>query len=220
MATYNRNYIIDRALSSLRDQSIKDFELIEINEGKSVLDKLSGLNYKYIQCPCKTTLPNALNMGFKIAEGEFITFLDDDDILYPNALIDMLSGFTDESIMTIYANVRREFTKIGKIEIFPNRDLMRSMGNVLNQNWACNCAKMYRHDALFQSNAFDRCKSTYLEDWEYSLAVIQKFGINSCKYINKIVGEVYVTDKSMTTNGNGIMDTEANMVRREYGSIR
>ena len=131
MATHNRTYIIDRALSSLRDQTFKDFELIVINEGKSVLDKLSGLNYKYIQCPCKTTLPNALNVGFKLSEGEFITFLDDDDILYPNALTDMLDGFTDDGIMAIYANVRREFTKIGKVEIIKNKDIMRPMGNNL-----------------------------------------------------------------------------------------
>ncbi len=216
MATYDREQIIDRALSSLRDQSFKDFELIVINEGKSIIGKLDGLKYKYIQCNEKTTLPHSLYLGYKIAEGDYITFLDDDDIMYPNALYDMLSGFTEDRIKAVYANCRREFTKIGKSEIFPNRDIMLSKNNIMSLNWAVNCAKMYRHDALIESEAFEGCQSTTLEDWEYSLAVSKKFGIGSWKYINKIVSEVYVTDKSMTSNMGKQMNEDGSSVSKLY----
>jgi len=83
--TYNRPEFLERALRTIQAQTHQDYEIIVVNDaGIPVWDVVK-------QFP-KTTLidhvenkglAGSRNTGLEAATGEYITFLDDDDILFP-----------------------------------------------------------------------------------------------------------------------------------------
>ena len=87
--TYNRAHLIKDAVESVLNQTYQDFELIVIDDGstdntKEVLalykDKLT---YIYQENQGRSA---ARNHGIKLAQGEYIAFLDSDDVWFPDKL--------------------------------------------------------------------------------------------------------------------------------------
>ena len=89
---YNAEKYLERFLLSLENQSYKNFELIFVNDGstdKSEIifnqykNKLNTKNITYIYQK-NSGVSSALNTGLKYFTGEYIIWLDPDDILYEN----------------------------------------------------------------------------------------------------------------------------------------
>lgn len=87
--TYNRAHLVKDAVESVLNQTYQDFELIVIDDGstdntKEVLavykDKLT---YIYQENQGRSS---ARNHGIKLAQGEYIAFLDSDDVWFPDKL--------------------------------------------------------------------------------------------------------------------------------------
>ncbi len=91
LCTFNRAYILERAIKSLINQNFKDFELIIIDDGSSddtfqVVNKFKNeLNLKYIY-QNNSGISISRNIGIVNAIGEYVTFLDSDDEYLPNHL--------------------------------------------------------------------------------------------------------------------------------------
>lgn len=91
LCTFNRAYILERAIKSLINQNFKDFELIIVDDGSSddtfqVVNKFKNeLNLKYI-FQSNSGISISRNVGIYNATGEYITFLDSDDEYLPNHL--------------------------------------------------------------------------------------------------------------------------------------
>ncbi|VVB63914.1 Glycosyltransferase AglE [uncultured archaeon] len=86
MPTYNGRKSIKRAIKSILSQTYQNWSLIVVNDGgedvKDILDEFHNNRIKYIITEHKGKA-HALNMGIKSSNGKFISYLDDDDILYP-----------------------------------------------------------------------------------------------------------------------------------------
>jgi glycosyltransferase involved in cell wall biosynthesis len=85
-----RRELLGDALQSLAEQTFQDFETIVVNDGgegdMEEVVKSSGLrNVRYFLAPQGGPW-SAMNYGLEMSRGEFITFFDDDDILYPDHL--------------------------------------------------------------------------------------------------------------------------------------
>ena len=89
MAVYNRELVIRRAINSLIKQTIKNWELIVINDGSEdatleILEEYeSDFNNIKVVTQEHKNLSESRNRGIKISVGNFITFLDSDDELLP-----------------------------------------------------------------------------------------------------------------------------------------
>lgn len=87
--TYNRAEFIKETILSVLAQSFNQFEVIVIDDG-SIDETPAVLREFGDQIRTITTVnrgaENARNIGIKAAQGEYIVFLDSDDILYPNTL--------------------------------------------------------------------------------------------------------------------------------------
>lgn len=87
MTIYNAKYFISNSLNDLRNQTLKNIEIILIDDcstdGTSgmILDIIRGDHrIKYIRNEQNCGAARSRNMGLKKATGEYIIFLDDDDV--------------------------------------------------------------------------------------------------------------------------------------------
>ena len=85
IATYNRAYILSNAIDSVLSQSYKNIEIIIIDDGSTdntfqIVNNyfLKNSNIKYLK-QSNQKLWAARNIGLRISEGKYVTFLDSDD---------------------------------------------------------------------------------------------------------------------------------------------
>ncbi len=110
--TYNRAHFIGEAIQSVLSQTYQDFELIVVDDGSTddtdeVVEGFNDGRLRYIKLEensGKTATPR--NTGLKAARGEYIAFLDSDDVCLPNRLeveVEFLN--THPSVGLVYADV-------------------------------------------------------------------------------------------------------------------
>lgn len=83
--TYNRENIIKDAIETVLNQTYQEFEIIIVDDGstdntKEVVQKYNDDRIKYIYQPNSGKPSIARNTGIKAAKGDFIAFLDSDDL--------------------------------------------------------------------------------------------------------------------------------------------
>ena len=97
--TYNRPVELMRSIKTVLDQTYQgDIEIIIVDDSKkshkgaiekefsSVLKKVKNRYINYIHKAKKEGSPLARNIGIDKAKGEFIAFLDDDDLWLPEKI--------------------------------------------------------------------------------------------------------------------------------------
>lgn len=86
--TRNRPETLRKTLESLRNQTYKNFETVVIEDGEPLCEGMLLSDFSDMRITYKATGKSigraaAANMGVKLAKGEYINFLDDDDYLLP-----------------------------------------------------------------------------------------------------------------------------------------
>ncbi|MFN0071049.1 MAG: glycosyltransferase [Chloroflexota bacterium] len=89
-ATYNRSSFLNEAILSALSQDFTDFELIIIDDGstddtRDIVRSFSDQRIRYFH-QSNRGQTTALNAGLSSATGEFLTFLDSDDLFLPHKL--------------------------------------------------------------------------------------------------------------------------------------
>jgi len=94
MPTYNRRTLLPRALESVKRQDYPSVEIVLVNDaGEDVSDIAERFGAKLVNREANGGHGAALNSGIERASGEYVGFLDDDDIFFPDhvsSLIDAL----------------------------------------------------------------------------------------------------------------------------------
>jgi glycosyltransferase involved in cell wall biosynthesis len=86
--TRNRGNLIHRAIESILQQTYTNFEHIVVDGAstdntKDIVTSYNDSRIKYIELPENFSIPKTINIGFANSQGEYITFLDDDDEYLP-----------------------------------------------------------------------------------------------------------------------------------------
>lgn len=89
--TYNRAKLVDRAINSVLVQTFKDFELLIVDDvstdnTQQIVEQFRDERIKIIHHQKNKGGSAARNTGIKMAMGEYIAFLDDDDEWIPTKL--------------------------------------------------------------------------------------------------------------------------------------
>jgi glycosyltransferase involved in cell wall biosynthesis len=91
--TYNRRDLLDRAIASVRAQTMSDFEIIVVDDGSTdgTLDLLAGLaveepRLRWLRNDRSQGPAGARNAGIARAEADIVAFLDSDDRWLPHKL--------------------------------------------------------------------------------------------------------------------------------------
>ena len=102
LAVYNNENFVGEAIESILNQTITDFELIIINDGSTdkseeVIQSFKDERILYFKQENKG-VAGAKNVGLKVANGDFITIHDSDDISLPNRFERMLKCLESSDI--------------------------------------------------------------------------------------------------------------------------
>jgi glycosyltransferase involved in cell wall biosynthesis len=93
--TYNRAEFISQTLDSALAQTFTDYEIIVVDDGSTdnTMQALAGYGDRIRVISLKTNTGPSItrNIALEMAQGEFIAFLDSDDLWYPNALSTLVS---------------------------------------------------------------------------------------------------------------------------------
>lgn len=111
LPTFNRGYIISRAVKSVLNQTWQDWELLIIDDGStddtsSVLEKLLTDDRIHYYKHEHTGLPFSLNRGIDLSKGEFITFLGSDDYYLPEHLECRIKSIKDNNADFLHGGVK------------------------------------------------------------------------------------------------------------------
>ena len=90
LPTYNRAYLLPKAIESVLSQTFVDWELIIVDDGstdntKELIEAYSNERIRYIY-QINQERSAARNKGIENATGEYICFLDSDDYFLPEKL--------------------------------------------------------------------------------------------------------------------------------------
>lgn len=91
IAAYNRPDYLRAAIISVSEQTYPIYEIIVIDDFsktdlKSVISEFPNLNILYFKKDKNLGVSNSRNIGIKKSSGDWIAFLDDDDLFLPNKI--------------------------------------------------------------------------------------------------------------------------------------
>jgi glycosyltransferase involved in cell wall biosynthesis len=158
--TFNRSALLVTTLQSVLQQTHPALEIIVVDDGSTddtqqVLEPFSS-HITVLRQPNRG-LAGARNTGFQAATGEYILFLDSDDLLLPNALEHFADFLNRHSEYGLVYSAWQQIDQEGKIlgEIRPGRD-----GNLLipllKREFFIFCSMtVFRRACLEQVGTFD-----------------------------------------------------------------
>jgi glycosyltransferase involved in cell wall biosynthesis len=183
LPTYNGEHYITKAIESCLNQTYSNIELIIVNDGStdntlSIAQsfELKDKRVHLINNHENLKLPKSLNIGFKLAKGDFFTWTSDDNIYSLNAM-ETLSGIlnTQNDVDIVYSSYKF-IDQDGKVlEIFGGEPEQLIFSCVPG---ACFLYKNKVHNLLdgYSENKFR------MEDMDFWLRAAKNFRF---KYINQ-----------------------------------
>lgn len=109
--TYNRAVPLIRAVKSVLTQAYADIEVIVVDDGSTDdtvtaienLQREYGSRLKYIY-QTNRGVSSARNKGLDYVSGEYISFLDSDDCIYPNKIERQMAFLTEQTADVCFCN--------------------------------------------------------------------------------------------------------------------
>jgi glycosyltransferase involved in cell wall biosynthesis len=98
---YNRAHLIGRAIASVLAQGYRSFEIIVVDDASTdklaaTLAEIDSAQLRCITHPRNRGAAAARNTGIAAANGEFVAFLDSDDIWFPDKLAQQVAAMRDQ----------------------------------------------------------------------------------------------------------------------------
>jgi glycosyltransferase involved in cell wall biosynthesis len=96
LPTYTRAQLLPHAIRSVLAQTYRDFELIIVDDNSrddtpGVVRAFDDPRIRYVRNEKNLKLPGALNKGFALARGRFLTWTSDDNLYAPDAIERMVA---------------------------------------------------------------------------------------------------------------------------------
>lgn len=223
---YNVEKYIERCILSVINQTLKEIEIIIVNDGsndntKKIIEKFLG-NNRIIYIEQKNSgLSAARNAGLKVAKGDYISFIDSDDYvdnnfiekLY-NALIKNNADVAASSVIRKYQRYQKWRVHYTKDYVTDNKDEQFNILKYPNQSYVWN--KLYSKKFLNRIN-YKFVEGKYYEDILATLNVLL-----NCKRICAVKDTNYyymVNDKSSITKSKKTVKKETDRYNNQKEAI-
>lgn len=155
ICTYNSGEITKSAINSVLNNNYDNMECIVIDGASTdgtvdiIKSYSSDPKFRYIS-ESDTGIYNAMNKGWKMAEGEWIYYLGADDELLSDGITMLLAADEEHNADVIYGNIKYRKTN-GEIIIHPHH----SHKQLPWKTFACHQGLIMRKTILERLNGFD-----------------------------------------------------------------
>lgn len=170
---YNQEKYISGVLGSVLSQTYENWECIVIDDGstdhsaeviKKYQDKDERIHYHYKD---NAGVSKARNTGFTLAKGEYIQFLDGDDLLLPRKLDKQMEIFnTDSEIHICICGHQHLFLDKNKIEHYSFEEPVNYPLEQLLFKWH-NGLAFPNHAPLYKRSLWEKEEVPFPEDYPY-----------------------------------------------------
>ncbi len=217
LPTYNRAYIVGRAIESILSQSFTDFELIIVDDGSSdnteqVVNSFQDRRIKFLRQEKNRGVSVAINAGLRIASGVFIAIQGSDDEWYPHKLEQEVNVLrqSPKTVGVVYSRIEKIMRDGQKIYL-PQDGFSPTSGNlhkqILSSNFITPQATLIRRECFESVGFFDEDpRMVSLEDWELWIRFSMQFEF---VYIGKVGARTAISSDSLT------QDQERRLLARE-----
>jgi glycosyltransferase involved in cell wall biosynthesis len=192
--TYNRASLIAKTLESVFSQTYPYFEIIVVDDGSTdnteeIVGRMKDARLFYFKKE-NAERAAARNYGMSKAKGGYITYLDSDDLLYPDALryaAESINRMNNPPFLHMGYEMGSEEKIFRKIDRLPDNDPM-----VLRSGNPLSCMGIFIKKEVTKDFIFNEDRLlTGSEDWEYWLRLAANFGLRTD---NRIIGRLIEHD--------------------------
>lgn len=190
--TFNRPKMLNNAIQSILNQTFQNFEIIVVNDAgedvRSVIQSFNDRRIQYISHSLNKGLAATRNTGIKNATGEYIAYLDDDDIFLPNHLETLVNFLENNPKFKIaYTDALRSHQKkVNDNYITVKQDLPYSQDfdsiEILFGNYIPVLCILHHKGILDGIGLFDETLSTH-EDWDLWIRISRKYRFYHIKQV-------------------------------------
>ena len=136
MNCFNGEFFLKESLESVINQSYKNWELIfwdnKSKDNSAIIFKSFGdKRFKYFLAGEHTSLYKARNLAIEKSKGDFIAFLDTDDIWDKSKIETQMPYFDNQEVGVVYSSLWVIKKNIKKKKIFSKKQLLS--GKIHNQ---------------------------------------------------------------------------------------
>jgi len=200
ISTYNRPQYLAEAIQSVVDQRYQNWELIVLNDGgvdvADVVEKFNDPRIIYVPDTENKGAARRFNQGLNMARGEYVTYLGDDDLFYPNH-VEVLAKALDEhpevalAYSDLYAASSIADHRTGKRHVLDKRIMVSRGFNrefMFHYNHVLHVSLMHRLDAAKRVGGFDENVKVLIE-WSLNrrLAFLYDF-----YHVEEVTGEYHM----------------------------
>jgi glycosyltransferase involved in cell wall biosynthesis len=178
LPTYNRAHLIKRSIETCLSQTLKDIELIVVNDcstdnTKEIVETFVAIDarVRLINNEKNLKLPGSLNKGFDIAKGKYFTWTSDDNLYARNAL-EVLSQTLEEDPTAdlVYA----DYNVIDENDKITGQGIMNDINKSFMLWKGCGSCFMYKA-AIHQINKGYDPTLFLIEDYDFFLRASLKY---------------------------------------------
>jgi glycosyltransferase involved in cell wall biosynthesis len=214
LPVYNGEKYLKQSIDSCLNQTYKNIELIIVNDGskdrtEKIIKSYRDKRIKYIQHNENKGLPFALNSGFKISTGEYLSWTSYDNFYAPNA-IEIMVNFLEKNhdVDFVYSNYYL-VDETGKI-LKKKRTSHPKLLDLYNCIGPC---FLYRRKIYETIGEYNSCY-TLVEDYEYWLRIRERYKM---KKINDFLYYYRIHYKTLTKNySNLFIEKQAEEASKKY----
>lgn len=194
--TKDRPGLLSNALCSVVKQTYANIEIVLVNDGGADVKDMAHMIARdvpvnYITHEESRGRAAAANSGLQAAHGLYLNFLDDDDVLYPEHVENLVQRLEADCSKVAYSSVLSAFYK-GPPERpesctkrVVHHDIDFDPRRLLFQNFIPIMSVLFHRDVLSKVGAFDETLDLF-EDWDFWIRMSRHFRFH---HIHQVTAE-------------------------------
>ncbi|MEW6455194.1 MAG: glycosyltransferase [Acidobacteriota bacterium] len=199
---FNCEKYVEQAILNAKSQRLENLEIVFINDGSTdnVEELLQPYKNDLVYCYQENKgLSNARNKGIEFSKGNYIAFLDPDDIWYPDTLITLYDFLENNKDFGMVCGKTLCISESGEpLYSIPPKNIGPEITHedLLNRNLFTVISALARRECFEKVGLFDE-NLTSCEDYDMWLRISKHYKIG---YIDKYVAKYRIASSMMSAD--------------------
>ncbi len=157
---YNAEKYLNDCIESIIGQTYSDFEVILVDDGSKdnsneiCLNAVKNNEKIHLIVQENKGVSSARNSGLNAAQGEYVSFIDADDIIHPQYYEKLITAINDKCVDLVATSYTRSQTQLGinnkpeKTQLFDQTELLEDLFSRPGKLVASSCNKVFKRELI------------------------------------------------------------------------